>query len=346
MKRLTTIALMAIISATLVTGCGKNPEKEKQAESIVLPSSTSSVAETPETDITGTDQQTVTANADSETLYMNYIKNGEGLVTAPDNNRIYSSAGDYSFDDLLDMVSKNIELFDTYHIEGIKYSLIDCGLDGNKELAVTCDVCCDDDGRDEFFQPTLIIKDFGGQLKLIDVELTYYRFWTDINQAGYVVYAGSGGAALFVNTIKYIDKDGNVSHVYTMDGNNGLPRAEIPSSYLPEDLQYDQDWSDGDSYYECDAYNFEEFNWDDSKGYEAEYEAYLEEYRNKYFFAFIDPSENYVIPDDITCEKYDSHDITYYDGNQLDSVLKSREAEFGITDEIKNAGEIEWTELD
>ncbi len=67
MKRLTIIALMAITSVALVTGCGKNPEKEKQVESLVLPSSTSSVAEVPDTDSTGTDQQTVTAAADSET---------------------------------------------------------------------------------------------------------------------------------------------------------------------------------------------------------------------------------------------------------------------------------------
>ena len=241
-------------------------------------------------------------------------------------------------------LAKNNDTFSDCHIGDVGYAFIDCGLDGEKELAIVCKLY-NDTVENDYMVAIFVVKEFDGSLALVDVETSYAQYSTVMNKAGYIVYGGDANENIHHDTIKYIDKDGVVHHVYTKDTNTGLKNAEIPDDYLPDDMLDGQEWTDSEKYFECDVYNFDEYYWHTIKDYDDEYDKYISNYRKGYFFTFKDQSGNSEMPDEDECEKYDKNGINYYDDQQVDEILKSRFEEFGITDDIVNADVIKWSSI-
>ncbi len=282
--------------------------------------------------------------SEEEKLYWEFLCDKGVLVEAPLSDRMISSEGSYDLEGLLNNLAKNNDTFSDCHIGDVGYAFIDCGLDGEKELAIVCKLY-NDTVENDYMVAIFVVKEFDGSLALVDVETSYAQYSTVMNKAGYIVYGGDANEKIHHETIKYIDKDGVVNHVYTKDTNTGLKNAEIPDDYLPNDLLDGQEWTDSEKYFECDVYNFDEYYWHTIKDYDDEYDKYISNYRKGYFFTFKDQSGNSEMPDEDECEKYDKNGINYYDDQQVDEILKSRFEEFGITDDIVNADVIKWSSL-
>ncbi len=96
-------------------------------------------------------------------------------------------------------------------ISKIEYSYLDCGNDGNKELAIRleCPVV------EENSNLTMIIKNIDGKLQLIHSFDGWSRNDASINEFGYYTSGGSNGAACHVLEVGYIDATGNYHFGYS-----------------------------------------------------------------------------------------------------------------------------------
>lgn len=281
---------------------------------------------------------------EEEKLYWEFLCDKGVLVETPLSDRMLSSEGSYDLEGLLNNLAKNNDNFSNCHIGDVGYAFIDCGLDGEKELAIVCKLY-NDTVENDYMPCIFVVKAYDEKLSLIDVETSYGKYNTVMNQAGYIVYGGDANEKIHHETIKYIDKDGVVNHVYTKDTNTGLKNAEIPDDYLPDDMLDGQEWTDSEKYFECDVYNFEEYYWHTIKDYDDEYKKYMDNYRKGYLFSFRDQSGDSQMPDEEECKKYDENGLKYLDGQEMEDVLNSRNEELGITDDIINADVIKWSSL-
>lgn len=340
--------LFILITTSLFMACGKNEKPSSVSEDSLV--TEDSVVTDNISDGSGGinagnyEDINVDALTEEEKLYWQFLCNKGVLVDAPLSDRLISSEGSYDLEGLLNNFAKNNDNFSECHIGDVGYAFIDCGLDGVKELAIVCKLYNDAVAND-YMPAILVVKEYDGKLRLIDIETSYLKYNTVMNEAGYIVYGGDANEKIHHETIKYIDKDGVVNHVYTKDTNTGLKNAEIPDDYLPDDMLDGQEWTDSEKYFECDVYNFEEYYWHTIKDYDDEYKKYMDNYRKGYLFSFKNQSGESQMPDEEECKKYDENGLKYLDGQELDDVLKSRYEELGITDDIINADVIKWSSL-
>ncbi len=100
------------------------------------------------------------------------------------------------------------EYSDTTEMDSVSYAYIDCGMDGVEELAICfsgMDIYCQDDDSTLVY----IIKDINEQLELCYFYETWARSSASINEYGYFVSSGSGGATRHGANYGLIDKNGD-----------------------------------------------------------------------------------------------------------------------------------------
>ena len=103
-------------------------------------------------------------------------------------------------------------------ISKMSYAYLDCGKDGNKELALefVCPIV------EEESTLTMIIKEMDGKLQLVHSFDSWSRGDASINEYGYVTSGGSGGAALHYFEGGYIDASGKYNFAYSEEDYSGV----------------------------------------------------------------------------------------------------------------------------
>lgn len=220
--------------------------------------------------------------------------------------------------------------------EHISYSNIDCGADGNPELAVN------------FYnlaapvsdEVTLIIKDVDGRLEVCYIMQPYYReTWELANAYGIVSYHVAAGTGVDGNFEGYIDADG-IHHV-VWDEFNDYNFFYVYN--FSENIPYEV--SD-DEMIVLKTFTFE----NGMPGQDPDLKQYpdLEQYDVLASLDLTMPGDNYntenstVDIDGLSRAVAEITGMELYSLEDIQAMIEAREAELGLTDEIKNGPKVEW----
>ena len=235
---------------------------------------------------------------------------------------------------LPDLVKAFNEIFnDTeryYGDEGVTYvgySYLDCGNDGNKELALMfiCPVVEPNSTLE------MILKEMDGQIQVVYTFCTWSRSETRINKFGVISGGGSGGATLHGWDRHIINADGIFVFGYSAEEQSDIEQF---ASSQGIDATETYNFDDVVCVYSMRTKPYT------SGDYEPEYYAY-EVYK--------DYEEELNNPNLYTDSEYqrfmDKFDISFLTMDEFNKLEEKRLAEIGVTEEMKSAPDIEFTEL-
>lgn len=218
---------------------------------------------------------------------------------------------------------------DSEGVLGMRYAYIDCGNDGNKEMALEVDgTFIDGDSS-----LTLILKEIDGTIQTVYAYANWARSQTDINEYGFISGGGSNSASNHGYNASYIDADGNYSFGY----------------YEGEELDFDMFTA------------FKEHEDYDTSGLDGSlciYELRLDEkaYDEKdYYYSYIvvdkDTYQEINVPNLYTDSEYKKiidgiKDCNFVTMEEYTGLKEDKLKSIGVTDEIKGADYPEYTEID
>lgn len=347
-KRVLMTTLALALTTAMLAGCGKQQEQPKTSEvqQISLGESrqddvkeTASVQETEESQEQEEPAEEMTA-AQLKELYVDFLQGNSKAVNGKQGIEWLESGQTYSLDEMTQSFA-NWLLDDevSYDILAASYGFIDCGVDGVPELVVRQEVSADWDVATLY----TVLKYADGQLFAINGRYGYYRSYIEMNEYGYIIYGGSGGANVYYMEKSYLDKDGNEIFLYSEADEMGFDDAYISAYYFPNQVApegYPEDYelySDDDDYITCVRYNLTQYSYDEVNG-DAEY------YRN-YFFSFYDWDGNYYAPSEALAEMYNESGVKYYELHEAEQMVLDHETKLGVTDQIRDGGDVQWISL-
>ncbi len=213
----------------------------------------------------------------------------------------------------------------------VEYAYLDCGNDGETELAVRfVGMGIYSPGDDSSL--VYIIKEIDERLELCYCYETWARSDTSINRYGYVTSGGSGGASNSGYGAGYIDAMGRWNYLYNTE-------TEYDINQLS--------WSDDLKELPVVAMN---------KSYEGEIvvctttfedmsspEAYYNTERFYTYYAFGEAGDIYA--EGVVKEIFDEAGVKYYRPEEIDDMISQKEAALGITEEIRMASGLTWEKL-
>lgn len=213
--------------------------------------------------------------------------------------------------------------------DNISYAYIDCGADGNVELALKFQ---DIDASHWLEHVTLIIKDMDGRLEICYIMQPYYReSWELANVYGVVDYHVGIGTGLWGNRMEYIGADGVCRVVWDVF-------SDINTYWffdLPEDFPYEipeKTWivlssvsfgepSRDPDYRDYDMLSLEKINGGGSDDGQEDSEIDI---------------------DDLSRAVMEVTGKELYSLEEIRALAEAREVKLGLTEEIKNGPEVEW----
>lgn len=251
-----------------------------------------------------------------------------------------SDGTEYTLSELMATVSRDTEE------HSISYAYMDCGNDGNLELAVRTESTIQATSWWEYW----IIKDVGGNLECIYARENWPRSNATINQYGLINGYGSNGAANHTYDEMYLDATGAIRYIYTL---NTIGFAVTPDGYgaiyeydilPPNDIGSDQrsfllfqyDFDNTTDNHMNDACAYGEQDPNDPVDDEGDRR------RGKYGLL-----QDESIYDDSFPLKTQLIDAGFqvYRFSEIDEMIDAQENYYGITQEILDAPEVEWTVL-
>lgn len=297
MKKLFAIAMSLVILGTLLVGC-------------------SSPQDTNENEV-GTAAEVYTAFLD-------------GVMSANAKGDFYylQEGKSYTLQELIDAYSAGLEIdYLPTELKSRKYAYIDCGADGEKELLLSL---LFKQSEEPEYIAYIILKNIAGDLEIVDIEHTYYRYDTTINKYGYIVSGGSNGAASASISYSFINADGENQYLYYIDMLLGFDKPVIPSDriYLEDDdIELpDYEFSDSDDFYEVDIYNFL-----NPMDYDLDYEDYLKS--NIFCITNSNGKDAVIAPEHKAI--YDSIGVDYRTSKEIKAAIKELENNVGLSKKIK-----------
>ena len=220
--------------------------------------------------------------------------------------------------------------------EHISYANIDCGADGNPELAVN------------FYnlaapvsdEVTLIIKDVDGRLEVCYIMQPYYReTWELANVYGMVSYHVAAGTGVDGNFEGYIDADG-IHHIVWDEFNDyNFYYVYNFSENIPYEVPDDE-------MIVLKTFTFEM----GTPGQDPDLKQYpdVKQYDVLASLDLTMPGDNYntenstVDIDGLSRAVAEETGREFYSLEDIRAMIEAREAELGLTDEIKNGPMVEW----
>ncbi len=344
-KRTASIALI-IVALVLVAGVGiyflhgQKDEGSDNSQSVI-----SNITENVSNSDIGTASNSISSNAQSSgdiyedfmkgsaTLNFSYYFSAESLAINENSNDydLFSnlSKKEYTLPDLVDEMNSIFTDPNGFYcgdkISKMEYSYLDCGNDGNKELALrfTCPIV------EQQSTMTMIVKEMDGKLQLIHSFDEWSRCSASLNEYGFVSSGGSGGAAVHSFETGYIDASGKYNFGY----------SEI-------------DYSDVDAFgmeYDNTGYDLNSISGILELFTLRTKPTTMDDYKPQYFACAIEDNGN------DTEELYKSgpyksilDSFTGINFMKYDEMLKlenQRNEEIGATSEIINGKELEYTEF-
>ena len=307
--------------------------------------------------------------ADNDALIDAFI-NGEAKakfdhILWDENNAYYTldemvkARSDYFMNDFFGYGLEDDEKAEMTCDTTVYYAYIDCGADGVKDLGIRIDFeIGTGDGYYQYPSDSYILMVIDDELKCITSTEAYYRSYGDFNEYGYISEGGSGGAALYVSSNRFVDGKGNIIFDNYCDYYMSYAEPAIHLYSVPEYMRGDcpAEEHDAEGQFNTSVYNFENYpeyptnlTWDPDTGkYDAEsqkryeqYEKDYDEWLSKNFFVFENVNgKDFEIPDYLQ-EFLDKYDIEYYI-NEANDKIKEHQKSIGLTDEIIYGGYPNW----
>lgn len=270
--------------------------------------------------------------------------NGEKNCKIADHEKAwmleFDNTKEYSLSDIIQVSEDGSFVAEDVKVESVSYSFIDCGLDGKTDLAVCLDYDPAQSPTDYFI---FTLKN--GEIYLVDYEYSYYVYFTDILDTGFISYSGRENAVTHFWGYGFVNADGEYVYDYEIYEQAALPTPLIPDTYLPNDFEgYAEETYDENGEYFADVYNFTTFTYDYDDV--SSFEEYYNEYKSHNMATFYDYDGNNVEPSDELKKFYDDNEIYWYTESEIDELVADHEDEIGLTDEIKNGEAITWTVLE
>lgn len=346
-------AALGLTAALMAAGCGTGSGESSVSTSVSISEIPVTEGDSNATTASGSESSTstetvVSASEDIEEdimdiaqIYMDFVQD-EGTLTVKCKSDYLEEGAVLSFEEMYTEFGNGLTA------EGMPgntmeayYSFLDCGLDGNSELAVKI-VYKDEENYNGPVEEMFIIKYMDDGLCLISVKESYYRTYSDINCAGVGSTGGSSGANSYGYNEWYINADGEEEFLYYAETESRFARAIIPYYLLPGEVPDDYPQMDG--FAESDYYDFNIYNFSEYTSEEYSEESY-NEYKKGFFFRVADELGNDAEFDPDYQYYYDQIGIKSYTQDEIDTMLHDHMAELGVTDDILTANPIEWTQL-
>lgn len=212
-------------------------------------------------------------------------------------------------------------------VDHISYAYIDCGADGNAELALLFH-----DLNDQSLYSAgyviLIVKDVDGRLEMCYLIDPYYKEdWELINRNGVVTYWCNAGTGLTREELGYIDAEGVYNRVYSV-------MNDYSFFYV---FGYADDFSDEipeDEFIVLKTYVFESY------GQDMKYEEY-----NLLAPDSGDFEDSEIDFEGISKAVADAAEMVFYSYDEIQKMIADREVELGLTEELKLEEELNWIPL-
>lgn len=248
------------------------------------------------------------------------------------DGELYDAASGYSIYQITDIL---MEIYDLEKEPVIKYAELDCGNDGVKEFAVmfeNMNIYAPDDDSTLVY----IIKNIDGRLQLCYYYQNWARSGSSINYYGYYTSSGSNGATNHGADAGYIDSNGKWNFIYHVETEMEISQLMINDALkkiptVAEKKEYD-------GYIVMLTYNFDEIL--TSEDYET-----VERY---YSFDVEDAEESVydnLYTESIYKEIMDEAGVLIYSSDEIDDMIRNKEEALGIDSQIKDAPELDFTEL-
>lgn len=350
MKKLAALCLCCALTFSMTACSGSTPAaNDKPADS----TGTTTSAETADTTKdTSTDTNTQTSSGaesgsvDSKTMYQSFLAGTEKLYTdykpfytwtveSEEPVPYYDNKNGYTLTEFVAAAreAESNSFYDAYNVSEVKYSFIDCGNDGEPELAleVTYASSIDDITYD------YVIKNKDGKLQLMHQVYSAYRTYGSLSNAyGLIVSGGSASAMEHTFDEAYIDANGDYQFAYTENECYSLWDLDTRfTDYLSEEDEEASEFTYHTSY------SFREFDMED---YEAYYKdlIYCAEIPESYEFDDLDAEKNLLFYQDL----FESAGVKLYSLEEINKLIADKEAEIGLTQAIKDGPAIEWEDIE
>ena len=337
--------------AFLVSACGTDQKNAGEGSS--LEATTEEASKDTSEDVQTSDE--TTAEADTvEATYANFLANKAKVHINQDRDfgTYFSFEKDkdlsYTLEELTNVIISNyLGQFEgaKIELEGIEYSYLDCGNDGNEELAV-----CIHTPSLEDWAEYLIIKEIDGKLECLYSNEGWSRSRVGINKYGYIYGDGSGGASNHYFEKSYIDAHGNWHYIY----------GDETTVFDCSDTEYPGDiWGGEGEHVSLEMplpgsfvfFSFDFNNTEDEKDNVFSYAQYSGDYENDnglggYFYCKLIEDDG-IYDDEYPLKKfYDAVGIETISIKELNELIREKAEAEGFTPEIASAEDVEWKELE
>ena len=353
-RRISGIGILMIVSMSIFSGCGRNQESETPEVAKEIEAAETEAAET-ETAETETTERDVTGSyaedlpeapdeditlPDAQTVYMQFLE-GEAEASVILEEDMVLEKGEYTLGEISDRYAAFFrETEKPELLKSTKYALIDCGLDGEPELALCMEYTTPDES--DITREYLVFKLMDGRLQYITGCNSYNREEVWLNSAGVISASTMYDYYYAKQTERLIDAEGRNYLVYSVQYEMGLEANVIPTKYLPTELRLELDihftnLGDIQRTYTLAIYNLEEPPAGDD-------EAACDEYLRGNRYVFCDEAGNPATPEDEILSLYQEKGLLICEEDEISAILGERKKELGITWEMENAPDIQWTE--
>lgn len=331
--------IMAVIMMFSLSACGKKKDT-------TAPDATADT--TVEASVDETFEEPVEDEIDeaeaSIAMYEEFLCGGEKVYTDK-----YDFSGNFEGDEylyfgdndgltILDFYKQVMETergkYEDFPFVEASYAFIDCGLDGVPELCMKAHFADEWDQLDREY----VIKYVDGKLELTYMNKNYYRSYIEIaNVAGLVIEANSYGAASNQYVCGFLNENGR----YVLD-------------YI-EDTSYMATYMLGSRFDDAVAYTYEDYSTLYLRRYAFELNVdgnQFDEYEKNTFYtaqqAAGDPSNGVDFKENERIAKtlFNYVGEKLYSNDEIEQKIQDREESIGLTDDIKEAKEFEWIEIE
>ena len=219
--------------------------------------------------------------------------------------------------------------------DNISYAYIDCGADGDVELALLFHDLYGGMGESRVM---MTVKNVDGRLKFhskIQYDTDEREQW-DLNEYGLIVSDCTAGASAHTATYGYINGDGMYNYLYTVDTEYDVYR-EYPEigSQLSDKIPWDA--------LAFQIYSFAEYSED------MNFSEYLASRRYS-LQLLAEWSETPLTEADSgykdILDNLDIAGMELYSYEEIQEMVAAKEAGLGVTEEIKNGSYVEWIPVD
>ena len=229
-------------------------------------------------------------------------------------------------------------------LDRVFYADIDCGLDGEPEMALKIGYQLPRGEYYENYTICCVLKAFDQDLKIVSLEHEYYRTYTDVNTAGMIYTGGSNSAISWSSACSYVNAEGEKIFLYVSEYYADLAEAAVPYYLVPLDMQ-DSGYSEiGVEYRENGVY-MSSYNFTDSSALDMSDEKAYDSFLRDYIFCFTDADGNDVPVSEKYANLYEENGLKIVTKAYLDAFLETYLKEMGVPEGTDTAEPADWKEL-